>query len=456
MTKAKAQELKYFSTLSLERIKISEEIFIILAINLNRMHNVSFSNRFWKILLSPYVSGVVNCRTILEDHNLSLEPEADVYLANTINPDKNALKYIKLSRFIKSIKAMGRHRKLLKNLRGNNQIGFGFHDKEYFLNKFDVYIEAIHVILKNKDIDANLRSINVEYSKNFSKIFVDNLIKTLPKVYVEYFTNLMDSIPLLQPEKKIFHTSMFESIYMRMITAKYIESGAKLIYYQHGGFYGECKYHNAHHYESSIADKFMTWGWKINSNDSPSGAFRLEKFKRGYDNHKARSIDILIIYPTIRLRNKFDIQEKSMLFFRGINREKYAVFHARPRPTAKFNRKSVLNFISKDVKKIDSGYSNLSNLISTSRLVIQMNYPSTNMLECFYVDHPVVGLLNNKNPSSVVKPFYDFLLDHGVLHNSMESLVDHLNNIDVELWWAKLVKEPMYLKFKNSFLKKVQ
>jgi hypothetical protein len=66
-----------------------------------------------------------------------------------------------------------------------------------------------------------------------------------------------------------------------------------------------------------------------------------------------------------------------------------------------------------------------------------------------------MGLLDNDQPTNIVKPYYDFLLKQGVIHNNFISLVEHLNKIDLDEWWAALIKEPMYLQFKNEFLRKV-
>jgi putative transferase (TIGR04331 family) len=200
----------------------------------------------------------------------------------------------------------------------------------------------------------------------------------------------------------------------------------------------------------------MTWGWKIKNNDVPSPAYRLEKFHKNFIHHKNKSFDILIIYPIIRSRNIKHVKQESTIFFNNINRKKFPIICARPRPMAKFNRRSILKFIAKDVSTIDSGFSKISDLISNSRLVIIFTHPSTTLLECLYVDQPTVAILDNDNtPTEIVKPHYDFLIKMGLLHNSMDSLVKHLNVIDIELWWNDLLIHPKYLEFKYEFLRKV-
>ena len=304
-------------------------------------------------------------------------------------------------------------------------------------------------------MDFEKRNIAIEYPDNYSEIFISNIIKYIPKVYIEYFDDLMNKVPMFEPEKKIFHVSTIENLFVRFILSKYIIHGAKLKYYQHGGFYGEFKHHNSHHYESSIADQFMTWGWKIKANDEPSPAYRLEKFKDKFIIQNNKTFDLLLIYPSIYSVNEKHFKQLSSVFFQKINRDKFTKICARPRPKSTFNRRADLKFISKDVTKIDSGYTSLSKLISKSKVVILMNHPSTTILECLYVDQPVIALLDNDDPSEIIIPYYDFLLEIGLLHLTINSLVNHLNTIAIDNWWLQVIKDPKYLKFKYEFLRKV-
>ena len=97
----------------------------------------------------------------------------------------------------------------------------------------------------------------------------------------------------------------------------------------------------------------------------------------------------------------------------------------------------------------------MAEITAKSRLVIQFNIPATNFMECLYVDHPTIGLLSNDQPTEIVKPYYSFFTQQGVMHENFESLVDHLNKVDIDEWWGALIKEPMYQQFKNEFLRQV-
>ena len=432
-----------------------DEINSILSVALNEIHKTSYSKRFWMILIGPYITSIIYNRKILENDILNLKPSKFLF-TNTLIPDKKKILFYKIQYLFKILTSLGSFRKLKLAFNKFQNIAFGFHEPELIVNEVDVYLKTIYPFLGYKINDNKKREVLLKFKSNFSENFILNIIKLIPKIYIEYFDGLLNSVPLVNPKDKIFHVSFIGSFYMRFILAKYTEHESKLFYYQHGGSYGEFEYKTAHHYESSIADQFMTWGWKIKENDVPYKAFRLERFYRNYYVKNKKHMDILMIYPIINNNNIDRIKQESAYFFKRVNRTKYPNICARPRPTARFNRKSVLNFMSKDVNKIDSGYTKIFNLISKSKLVVILTYPSTTMLECFYVDQPAIALLNSNNfPSTVVSPYYDFFVERGVFHKSIDTMVEHLNTKNIEDWWNELIKEPMYLKFKNTFLRKV-
>jgi len=443
-----------FSAMSNERLSMSEDIFQILATALNKIHGTSYNLRFWKILTAPYVGAVISNRVLLAENDLVTQPVTYAHVS-MFKPTKEFISYEKVRHMITLLTSLGSYRKIKIQLKSENNIAVGFHYPKALSSVVDVFMDAHYPILPNKKVSHEKRKISIEYPEEYDSTFISNIIKCIPKVYIEYFNYLMNKVPLYEPEKKIFHVSTIGNLFLRFTLAKYTEKGAKLNYYQHGGFYGEFKHHNSHDYESSIADQFMTWGWKIKDNDVPSPAYRLEKFRKNFNEHFKKSFDLLLIYPSIYHINNEHFDRISTLFFNKINRDKFAKICARPRPKSTFNRKADLKFIFKKATKIDAGYTPLSKLISKSKLVILMNHPSTTILECLYVDQPVVAILDNDDPSEIVIPYYDLLLEKKLLHLTIDSLIDHLNTTNIDAWWSALLKDPTYQQFKHEFLRKV-
>lgn len=444
----------HFSAISKERLSMSKDMFEILTVVLNKIHKTSYSPRFWKILTAPYVGAIIGNRDVLNEDDINIELSTYAH-SDMFKPNKKNFGYERIRHIYTLITSMGSYKRIRYQLKSGNNIGVGFNYPKAISSEVDVFMDAHYPILSNKKINHKKRNISIENSGKYSGTFISNIVNHIPKVYIEYFDYLTNRVPLYEPEKKIFHVSTIGNLFLRFTLANYIAHGAKLKYYQHGGFYGEFKHHNAHDYESSIADQFMTWGWKIKDNDVPSSAYRLEKLKENFNNQIKKSFDLLLIYPSIYHINNEHFDRISRLFFNKINRVKFAKICARPRPKSTFNRKADLKFIVKKAIKIDSGFTPLSKLISKSKLVILMNHPSTTILECLYIDQPVVALLDNDDPSEIIIPYYDFLLEKKLLHLTIDSLIDHLNTTNIDAWWSALLKDPTYLQFKHEFLRKV-
>jgi len=277
-------------------------------------------------------------------------------------------------------------------------------------------------------------------------------------VLVEHFTSIYSQIDTREAENKRFHIHLDNSFYYKVLISAYAEDGATVYWYQHGCEYGEFREDTDHNFELSVCDEYRTWGWKYKKKDRPWKAYRLEHFKLQYDKQKNNfNHDLLLCYPALNYKNKSFYVEWSSFLLQSLDPVKYTEILARPRRTNKIqSHKSQLSFIEDERVTKSSGLKHISEEMSQCRLILQMNVPSTNFLECIYVDHPTVGILNNNRPTGIVKPFYDFFKENGVLHDDIESLVAHLNRIDLDSWWSRLIKEEMYRSFKETFTRKAE
>ncbi len=443
----------YLSAFSSERGVLTEEITKKLATVLNKLHEVNFSERFWKITLGTYVNSVISRRSFLS---------ADMDLAPLFEPINARVhpglkqRFTKRLRYLtKSFQTGSNYKPILKILSENKNIAFGFHDPQSITSDVGSYLPDFFPRLRKRN--AVKRKEAVTFAQKETDVFYRNVIKQLPEIYVEYFDEIMQLIPIYDPSEKVFHTSILDSFFMKFLLAKYLDNGAKLHFYQHGGYYGEIASHNGHKNEAAISDRYITWGWKIYEKDTPGKAYRLEKFKREYQRKpKVSSYDCLFCYPGINSKNREEYKQYTDDLSVKLNRSKYSRLIARPRPSSKipFIAHKIGFPVSKDIT-IDTAKTGIADVISQTRAVIQFTVPSTNFMECLYVDHPTVGLLNNDDPTEIIKPFYEFFLEVGVLHNNFDSLISHLNRIDLEQWWNEVLQHPTYSEFKNTFLKAV-
>ena len=435
---------------------LSEKLVKDLMKVLNEVHNKNLSLRFWKIVLKPYLTAAISGKKVLEKENLNLIPH--LIPINAIGSLTAQKKFeANLIRYVKHFKTFFEAGNIEKIISGNNNLLLTFPELGDIKRKLGTELPTRYPLFTGKkNKSARERANNI--AEKQSDVFLKNAIKQLPQIYLEYFDSLFDSIKLINPKEKIFHIHSLQSTYMDFLIAKYIENGAKLYWYQHGGCYGEYAFHSSHQAESDLADEFRTWGWKIRENDVPWKAYRLEKFKQNYDSIKAGiKYDILLCFTIIYPGNREFLVEKTKQLLSQLDKNKYKTFLARPRPTNKIRSfKHYIDFIDDPKVEKDSGLTNMTQVVKESKLVFQFEVPSTNFLECIYIDHPVIGYLTNtENPSEIVKPHYEFLLKNGVLHTSFDSLISHLNNIDVDTWWSELIAKPEYISFKNTFAKKV-
>ena len=436
------------------RIEISDNLRSTLAGELNRLHDRSFSDRFWGIILESYVKTAITRKKLLEEKNPNFN--VPVLPLNSYHfPGKKEILKEQLKEFVKHIQTRADKNKIYRLLKEKDLIRIGFHEfpgiEEYndeIGHEFPLY--HLHFFRKSNN---KLRKRLVKIGESKNDVFTKNLILHLPKFYVEYFEGIYDSIPLFNPADKQFHIHNMRTSFDEMLVAKYVEEGAKLIWYQHGSHYGEYKWEYLHHYEHLMADEYRTWGWQIYEKDNPWKAYRLEAFHRTYrkfDN--SGEYNLMLCYPKMYHKYRNHCVETTKFLEQNLDFKKFPEILGRPRPMhKKHSHEKELSFISCENIDIGGGLEPIERQVSRSKVVVQISVPSTNFLECIYVDHPVTGILNNTDPTEVIKPFYSYFLEKGVLHEDVQSLVRFLNTTDLETWWSEITGSEIYNQFKQNF-----
>lgn len=442
------------STFSPERQELSEKYVAILADVLNELHGERYSLRFWTFLLRKYVGNVI---TNIDSYS---SPDFEIVLTSeTVSgfgrPSLQKKIKNEITQFIKGLKTSKNDTKLFELIEVYDSLHIGFAELDEVNIDLGIKLPAYapnFFFKKNKKLR---RQLSV-FANKHEALLIQNMINGLPKLFVEGFKKVMDTIPLYNPTSKIFHYHIASSFY-EWLLAKYTENGAKLYWYQHGAYYGELQY-GGHVRERKLADVYRTWGWKIEEKDEPWKAYRLLNFIKNYkEDNSPRKYQLLLVFGPIngaytdtQYYTEF-MEEFDLLLDSG----NYNSILARPRPTSKvFSRKGDLSFMQNySYVEISSGLQPIAEEIAQSELVFQVSVPSTNFLECLVINKPVVGILNNDQITSVVGPFYDFLLEKKVLHLTLESLVLHINDLDVATWWNAVSVHPTFVAFKETFAK---
>lgn len=437
-----------------DRLALADHLVEVLSKALNHTHQTSFSLRFWAFVLTPYVNTLTASFSFLSNSLNTGQPSLERFSCRKVSALERFRTWV--IRVGRSFLSTGRMSSMKMILKEHNSLSIAFPRLVQVEKEIGARVPVYYPFLRTK-VSGALRMRLREFLSADDSLFIRNSVLNIPQVYVEHFDSILDSIPLYHPEAKTFHLhgDMESSLYLRFLVALYAERGSQVYWYQHGGFYGEIVRHFAYHFESKLSDKFFTWGWRIGKNDVPWKAYRLEAFRLDYANVRSRtSYDCMLCFPLISSYNRTLIESATRYFFEKINRDKFGRILARPRPKSKiFSAKGDLLFLDDAVAVKSTGQRPMVREVKSSGLIIQMKHPSTNFLECLYVDHPCIALLMNSDPTDIVKRYYDFFLSVGVFHLNIATLVDHLNSADIDMWWAEVVRHPMYKSFKTEFLR---
>jgi hypothetical protein len=439
------------------RIELMETLFELLSGILNDVHKTDYSIRFWKILLEGHVKAVISRRAILSSREIKRRPDLFAFNSSRI-PTRNMIFKKRLIDLAKHLKSWRNLKKVNDLLSKNDKLRIGFFEYPG-LDEEDIGIElpTYHPFIFGRG-EIKKRKVVNRIAGSKEELFFANVIRELPMVLVEHFGKLYDSVKLVSPTEKELHVHTTQSFFNQVLIAKYTEQGARLVWYQHGSFYGEFAGDSEHHYEHDLSNEYRTWGWEIKEKDKPWKAYRLEKFKRDYEKHSnTKECDLLISFSRISDGNR-DANKKIIDYLlNNLDPVAYKKVLARPHPANKvFNQKGQLDFISSSRVTKSTGHTHMAEDMSRCRVVLQMRVPSTNFLECIYTKHPTVGLLKNDEYTDIIEPYHNFFLEHGVLHYNLESLVRHLNSISIEDWWSELSNKKQFLEFRKTFARTVE
>lgn len=410
---------------------------------LNEIHKVQHPESFWKLILQSYLN---NC--IQQFDQLS----SVFHERRTIDHKKKGI----IERGIlwyKTTKQQVARKKLNGVLKNHNQLIHGFRDTTLASQDLGVILPAADFPRPNKgQVHDELREKVARASDQESNELISFMIRELPSWLVENLEFNLKSIPLHEPEKKIFHVANIRTNFTALVIAKYRLMGASLIYHQHGGVYGENEFHFSHRIQADLGDEFRTFGWKILHSDVPfTAAYRFNKFREYYHNNRRVTYDVLLGYPKVKVNNRDQIAQLTNTFFDELNKPNWKLV-ARPHPFKKWeNQGKRLSFINDSRVKIDAGRIPIQKYVAESRIVVMFMHPTTNFLECLFVDHPIMAMLTNDNPTEIVAPFYQFFLEQGVFHHDMRSLGKKLNEVDIESWWNGITASKEYQEFKYLF-----
>jgi len=189
----------------------------------------------------------------------------------------------------------------------------------------------------------------------------------------------------------------------------------------------------------------------MNGVDRPWRAYDLEQFIKRYEKaEKGSRDDLLIIFPKLWESKSFYLDITRSLL-NSLDPKRYRSIRIRPYPSKKEMKVAAFEVVADSRVTVSPFEESVAQEAANSRIVLHVNVPTTSFLEAVSVDHPSVGLLMNEYPTDIVKPYYQWFQDNGVLHSRIESVATHLNDIDIGHWWGGIKKSEEYIVYKERF-----
>jgi len=300
-----------------------EKLLVQLGGQLNQIHGVDYSSRYWRIVVGPWLfffvsslydrylsirvaidSGLVT-NTWLPPSELGQWTRAD-FLASLdmSNDDENYNLYI-FSKIIQKLKGVHfeiksdplPHEKVDQrktfqpavSLRDIAKTLLSFYSRLVpdhfndivFASSYLVSVDLARLQLSlgqmpypcipqvsygrsplNFNIRNNLRFPSVD--NEFESLIDDMLMELIPTCYVEDYANINQSCFKIFPRKPrvIFTASCLGDEGLKFWTAFNVEKGVKLVATQHGGGYGSHRWSFYESHEIKISDRYFSWGWE--------------------------------------------------------------------------------------------------------------------------------------------------------------------------------------------------
>jgi len=300
---------------------IYEKYLLIIANELNRIHNIDHSLRYWRIVIGLWLRYFID---ILRDRYESINSAKDCYKIEetwilkyslsdwasidyqefhkfNLNDKWNHILYSEIIKFLDIIPYKIIDTKILPNQKVQNSSYLKTFIKNviiqcnrvvpnknkeiFFVNtiwpKKDVFLLQLALNQMPNLFESLVAPLKIQ-RKTFNKIlrtkfYLNNadsqfeailekcIPNFIPLAYLECYEEIKSKIGKVYPKKvkKIFTANAYSyDEGFKIWSASQVEKGAKLIIGQHGGRTGTAKIHQADKHQIKICDNYISWGWK--------------------------------------------------------------------------------------------------------------------------------------------------------------------------------------------------
>ena len=450
------------------------------AINLNEVHNVNFSARYWNIFAGAWLQQFVD---MVMFRMFDIDRKTELPVSSVNFPPANSLK--QFHEFSKSESFVARlHYDTSIQLQrpktsdatdvtgvGNSQVntstckhGRSFVTATYLPRKTEVLLQ-----LRLGRIPQRIRVQNLPASKSRSELRQllgisnrNNSIKAqtiiallpsyMPCTYVEHYVELTQTRKPWNSKRypKVIFTAnrhLYDDIF-NFWMAHAAEMGSRVVLAQHGGQFGISRFPSfSERHEEGVSDRYLTWGWKSEKYSYPSFALTVNSTKKIVPQNSGSLLvvtDELWKYPRsifTDLSNNSGYLEHladalSLLQPRIQSEVLLRIHHAEAQSGAP-QRQWWLTQLPNMAH--DNGELSFQQMLSKSRLVL-IAHNGTSIPESIALHAPTVITWSDTymKVRKSAEPVFDALEAVGIFHRTPESAAAFINSIwdDVDGWWS--------------------
>ena len=286
----------------------------------------------------------------------------------------------------------------------------------------------------------------------FLKFYLKSVADYFPAIYLEEYVDHTKFA-----EEKYFHyfpklivtaNSHYSDESWKNWAATAAEKGTKIIVLQHGGHYGHSKFSLIQDYEIEMSNKFLSWGWTVESNNkvqrSPASKLvGLGKTGRSKETclvvtfeNSSYSIWLASFPIGPQVLNSYQM---TIEFLRGIKQPLIKSVRVRTYPTNFWlNQRETIETLFPEVTFSPRECNFLTDL-QDARVVV-FNYFSTTFIEAVKLGIPSVVFINplHWEVADEYITIFSALANVGVLHHSSKSCAEFVAEHwdEVEKWWS--------------------
>ena len=450
------------------------------ASNLNAIHSVNYSTRYWNIFVGAWLQQFVDMVML---RICSIESDIDIPAATAEYPPANSLRqfheFSKLESFIESL-----HYDTLLHFENNKdshvaestaprnstvasadqKLGPSFVTATYLPRKTEAVLQLrlgrIPQRIKHQDLPpteniSKFRDLlsNVNGSESLkARAIIALLPKYMPRSYVEQYGELKQTRKPWRSKQypKVIFTAnrhLYDDIF-NYWTANAVEMGSQVVLAQHGGQFGISEFPSfSERHELEISNRYLTWGWKSSDRCHPGFALTVNNARKIKSQNKGALLvvtDELWKYPrsiftdlsdnsgylehlgnTISFLHP-DIQSEVLL----------RIHHAEAQSGAPQRQWWIDKFAN---IAHDNGSLSYRQKLAESRLVL-IAHNGTSIPESIALHAPTIITWSDSymKVRQSAEAIFDALEQVGIFHRTPESAASFMNSIwnDVDGWWS--------------------